>query len=107
MGVVSNPLPGASISAASGLSLADGFKVVTFNFSASYTTGGEAIVVPGFTTIDAVFIQASAQPAAAAGSYIWNPTTSKLQAFVSTTGAEVAATTNLSTYTLTLLVFGR
>ena len=107
MGVVSAANTNASVAPASGLSLNDGFKLVNWTFSTSYTTGGEALTVPGFTTIDAVIVTATAQPGAAAGSYIWNSATGKIQAFVSTTGAEVAATTNLSTYTLQLLVFGR
>lgn len=100
-------VPAATALPASGLSLQDGIKVCTWTFSTSYTTGGEALSVPGITTIDGVFIVPTAIPAAAAGVFAWNAATGKIQAFVATTGVEVANAVNLSTYTLTLLVFGR
>lgn len=107
MGTVAAPVATASVAPASGLSLADGWKVVDFTFSNSYTTNGEALTVPGFTTIDTVIITPSAIPSAVAGIFSWDQANQKIKAFVATTGVEVANAVNLSTFVLHLVVFGR
>lgn len=108
MGVVSAVVTNASVVPGSGLSLQDGWKYATWTFSNSYTTNGEALSVPGFTTIDAVLITGGATASTAAASVFgWDPVNNKIKAYVGSTGVEVANTTNLSTITLNLLVFGR
>lgn len=106
MGTISAPNAFAKVDAASGLSLASGFKVVEFTFSNSYTTNGEALTVPGFTTIDTVIITPSAIPGAAAGLFSWDAANGKIKAYVATTGVEVANAVNLSTYKVWVVVFG-
>jgi len=88
-----------------GTSLVDGVKVVDFTPSTSYPTGGEPITPAslGFTTIDFVIVS---KTSITDNSFGWDYTNNKLVISVGSTGAQVANTTNVSTATVRLLVFG-
>lgn len=67
-------------------------------FSASYTTGGESIT-PAQVGMQAI-LQCVTDEAKTNNYFSYDYVNSKLQAFVSSTGAEVANTTNLSAVTV-------
>ena len=87
--------------------------VVTVTFDSSYPTGGEsltaAIVAQGFNSVTAAFPQASTNGYVG----VYNTSTSKLMAFQTNSDysgdtplIEVANTSDLSTVSMDVLVFG-
>lgn len=82
------------------------FTVRLATFSASYTTGGEAITAAscGLATLFAVLPMITTPAAGAVTEVSYNRATGKLQAFTAT--AEVANATNLSALTCDLVCIG-
>lgn len=74
-------------------------------FSASYTTGGESIT-PNNVGMQAI-VQCVPDEAKTNNYFSFDYVNSKLQAFVSSTGAEVANATNLSAITVRVSFHGR